>query len=62
MKAPDLQKKDEKELYKLLSENRDALRKFRFEISGSRTRNVKQGRAIRKDIARVLTEMNKHKA
>jgi ribosomal protein L29 len=55
----DLTNKQGKELASLLEENREALRKFRFGISGSKTRNVKEGRNIRKDIARILTEQNR---
>lgn len=55
----DLTNKKEKELASLLEEKREALRKFRFGISGSKTRNVREGRNIRKEIARVLTEQNR---
>lgn len=37
---------------------REKLRAFRFGGAGSRTRNVREGRALRKDIARILTELN----
>jgi ribosomal protein L29 len=54
----EYQGKDPKELNRLLKEKQEALRNFRFNLSGSKTRNVKEGRAIRKDIARILTELN----
>jgi ribosomal protein L29 len=41
-----------------LSEKREALRTFRFGGAGSRSRNVREGRNLRKDIARILTELN----
>jgi len=41
----------------MLVEKREALRLFRFNISGSKVKNVKEGAAHRKDIARILTEM-----
>jgi ribosomal protein L29 len=41
-----------------LSEKREALRVFRFGGAGSRSRNVREGRNLRKDIARILTELN----
>jgi ribosomal protein L29 len=50
--------KTEKDLLKMLSEKREALRAFRFGISGSKVRNIKEGRALKKEIARVLTELN----
>jgi ribosomal protein L29 len=53
--------KTEKELIKLLNEKRTALRDFRFGVAGSKIRNVKEGRGIKKDIAQILTEFNKKK-
>lgn len=53
----DLSKKSVEDLRKELADKREALRVFRFNESGSRTRNVKEGRAARKDIARILTEL-----
>jgi ribosomal protein L29 len=41
-----------------LSEKREALRVFRFGGAGSRSRNVREGRNLRKEIARILTELN----
>jgi ribosomal protein L29 len=49
--------KTEKDLNKLLADKRKALQTFRFNISGSKTRNVKEGKGLRKDIARILTEL-----
>ncbi len=46
------------ELKAKLAEKREAGRVFRFEMSGSKIKNVKAGRAVRKDIARILTAMN----
>ena len=56
-KSLELKQKNVRELAELLKEQKEALRKFRFELSGSRTHNVRQGRAIRKGIARVMTEI-----
>ncbi len=50
--------KSSKDLIKTLNEKREELRKFRFGISGSKTRNVKEGRNTRKEVAKVLTELN----
>lgn len=41
-----------------LTEKREALRVFRFGGAGSRSRNVREGRNLRKEIARILTELN----
>lgn len=51
--------KDQKELLKLLREKRVAIRAFRFGMAGSKTKNVKEGYNLRKDIARIMTEINK---
>jgi ribosomal protein L29 len=44
-----------------LAEKRAALQSFRFGGAGSRSRNVREGRNLRKDIARLLTELNARK-
>jgi ribosomal protein L29 len=53
-KTDTFDKKEEKELKKLLAEKREALRDFRFSMKGSRVRNTKEGSLLRKDIARIL--------
>ncbi|KKU69933.1 MAG: hypothetical protein UX94_C0013G0006 [Parcubacteria group bacterium GW2011_GWA2_47_21] len=57
----DLEAKNDKDLVKDLADKREAFRRFRFGAAGSKTRNVKEGRDLRKDIARILTEINKRK-
>ncbi len=54
----DLKEKNDKELKELLASRRKALRLFRFGIAGSKTKNMEEGRNTRKDIARILTEIN----
>ena len=49
------------ELVKTLADKRDALRNFRFAMSGGKAKNVREGRELRKDIARVLTAIGKGK-
>lgn len=58
MKTVDLKKKNKVDLKKLLMDKKKALQNFRFNISGSKTRNVKEGKALRKEIARIFTEVN----
>ncbi len=53
----DLNKQSAEELRKVIADKREALRTFRFEGAGSRTRNVREGRNLRKEIARMLTEL-----
>ncbi len=48
-----------KDLVKELKDKREALKKFRFSVAGTQVRSVREGRLIRKDIARLLTELNK---
>jgi len=57
MATNKLQKNTDKELKKSLKEKRELLRTFRFGLSGSKTRNTKEGESTRKDIARILTEL-----
>ena len=54
-------KKNDKDLDKLLVERREELRGFRFGIAGSKIRDVKTGKNLRKEIARILTEKNNRK-
>ena len=55
--ADDLKKETPGTLTKQLADMREQLRTFRFEGEGSRRRNVREGRNLRRDIARVLTEL-----
>ena len=57
----DTKQKSEKELQKDLASKREALRAFRFGISGSKTKNIKEGKNTKKEIARILTELNARK-
>lgn len=54
----DFKKKSVKDLEKLIREKREELREFRFKSAGSRTRNVREGRNLRKEVAQILTELN----
>ena len=58
MKSKEIKNKTHADLSKLLLEKRESLRVFRFGAAGAKTKNVKEGRGIRKDIARILTAMN----
>ena len=49
------------EVQKELADKRESLRAFRFGGAGSRSRNVREGRNLRKDIARLLTDLNSRK-
>jgi ribosomal protein L29 len=47
------------ELTKELAVLQEKVRVFRFKAEGAKSKNVKEGTALRKQIARVLTEINK---
>lgn len=53
----DFSKQDVEELRKLIADKREALRVFRFGGAGSRTRNVREGRNVRREVAQILTEL-----
>ena len=54
----ELNKKTENELKHTLKEKQEALRVFRFAMSGSKTKNLKEGMNLKKDIARIMTTLN----
>lgn len=57
-----LKEKKIEELMKDLATRREELRGIRFNIAGSKARNVKQSKALRREVARILTEINRRKA
>jgi len=58
----DLNKKTENEIQKEIKDKKAEIRQFRFDLSGSKTRNVKLGKSLRKDVARLATELTSRKA
>jgi ribosomal protein L29 len=57
----DLKDKTNNDLQKLLAEKRKSLMNFRFELSGSKTKNIKKGRNLKREIAKILTKINESK-
>jgi len=55
MKPKDLKQKSNQELVSLLSENREKLRQFRFDLSAGKVKDIRSIRGLKKDIARILT-------
>jgi ribosomal protein L29 len=51
--------RSKEELAKVVSDTREELRALRFNVAGSKTRNVKAARNLRKQVARALTAANK---
>ncbi|OHB09700.1 MAG: 50S ribosomal protein L29 [Candidatus Zambryskibacteria bacterium RIFCSPLOWO2_12_FULL_45_14] len=58
MKKTSYKDKPKQDLIKALLERRETFRKLKFGTAGSKIRNVKEGRGLRKDIARIMTELN----
>ena len=54
----ELIKKTESELKVLLKEKREALRVFRFAMSGGKVKNLKEGQNLKKEIAQIMTIIN----
>ncbi|KKR70216.1 MAG: hypothetical protein UU13_C0011G0019 [Candidatus Nomurabacteria bacterium GW2011_GWB1_40_7] len=50
----------EVELKKELATLRESLRTIHFKSEGSRSKNVKESATMKKQIARILTELNKN--
>jgi ribosomal protein L29 len=58
----DIRDKKPEDLIKLLQEKEELLKNFRFGISGSKTRNVREGRGLKRDIARIHTALVEKRA
>jgi len=58
----DIRKKGDGELARILKEKQAALRDFRFAGAGGRTRNVREGRTLRREIAQIQTVMGEPNA
>ena len=61
MNIKDLRKKTPAELEKELADKAVALSNFKFGTSGSKTKNVKAGRNLKKEIAQILTILKESK-
>ncbi len=58
MEFKELKKKSESELQKLLAEQREKLREMRFKDANKQLKDVRQIRAVRTEIAQILTLIN----
>ncbi len=61
MELKELKTKKISELHNILADFRDKLRGFRFNDSNKQLKNVRSIRVVKKNIARVLTLINKDK-
>jgi ribosomal protein L29 len=57
----EISRKNLKDLELEAAEKRLAIKNFRFSMSGSKSKNVREGRNLRRSLARVLTEINSMK-
>lgn len=57
----DLKGMKKEDLKKQLSVLQEEIRVIRFKAEGSKSKNVKEVAALKKQIARVMTEINKKK-
>lgn len=55
MKAKELIKKEKTDLQKVLKEKQERLFSLRFDLASGKTKNIKEIREIKKDIARIKT-------
>lgn len=53
----DIKTQKVEDLKKVIADKREALRVFRFGESGSRLRNVRAGRNLKREIAQMMTEI-----
>jgi large subunit ribosomal protein L29 len=61
MKIQELKEKEKAELEKLLAEKKEKARELRFSISSKQIKNNRELRNTKKEIARILTLINKAK-
>lgn len=64
MKTSELKKlksKSKEELYKLLLDSSKKLQDLKFNLAAGKVKNVRSIRALKKDIARILTLLNEMK-
>jgi len=58
MKISELKQKPKAELHSLLREDREKLRQLHFDLVAGKVKNIRTVRALKKDIAKVLTILN----
>lgn len=61
MEIRELRQKTEEELKKFLSESRDRFRVLKFDLASGKVKNVREIRAVRKDISRTITILKEKK-
>ena len=59
MKIKELRQKTAKELEDLLAESRQRLGQLKFDLASKKLKNIREIRNLRRQIARILTILNK---
>lgn len=59
MDIKEILQKNKGDLNKMLKEKREHLRQLRFDLASGKVKNIKEIREIRKDIAKILTLINR---
>ena len=59
MDIKEIKVKSKEELNKLLSDNRDKLRDLKFKVANRQLKDVRGIRKLKREIARMLTVLNK---
>lgn len=59
MKIDEFKQKPKEELEKLLQDNREKIRQLKFDLASGKVKNVREIRQTKKDVARILTLLNK---
>ena len=54
-KVKEFRRLSKNELQSVLREKRESLRRLRFDLIAGKVKNVREVRAVKKDIARILT-------
>ncbi len=61
MAQKDIKTQKTEELFKALTEKKESLRVLKSNLGTNKSKNVKEQMSIKKDIARLLTEINNRK-
>jgi len=62
MKIQELREKTAKSLLNMLENDKEKLRKLRFDLAAGKVKNVRSIRAVRKDIAKIKTVIKEKNA
>ena len=55
MRFSELKQRPKEELGRMIQDNRERLRQLKFDLASGKVKNVREIRAVRKDISRIIT-------